>query len=167
MSWRAARAHEGELPGLVIAEDDPRADDVHTLLATHLAFSRSVTPAEYSFALDVAGLLDPAVTFFSARRGGELLGVGALKRHSDDLVEVKSMHTRESARGQGVGRAIVDHLISVARRRGHRRVSLETGTTADFAAARSLYRGAGFEPSEPFGDYQASAYNTFMTMSLD
>ena len=61
-------------------------------------------------ALDLDGLVDPAVTFFSARRDGELLGIGALKQLDDDHAELKSMHTAAAARRQGVGRAMVAHL---------------------------------------------------------
>lgn len=63
-----------------IGVDDPRAEDVRALLATQLAFSRGVTPVEYSFALDIVQLVDPGVTFFSARDAGRLVGVAALKR---------------------------------------------------------------------------------------
>ena len=152
---------------VVIARDDPRAEDVRLLLQTHLAFSRDVTPAEYSFALDAEGLSDPGVPLFCARHNGELLGIGALKRHDDTHAELKSMHTREAARGRGVGRAMVEHLLAVAREHGYRRVSLETGTTDDFAAARALYTTAGFQPCAAFGGYRPSAYNTFMTICLD
>jgi putative acetyltransferase len=55
----------------------------------------------------------------------------------------------------------------VARARGFRRVNLETGTTAAFAAARTMYRSAGFVPCGPFGGYRPSDDNTFMTLELD
>lgn len=149
-----------------IAEDDPRAEDVRALLSTHLAFSRASSPPEFSFALDVDDLAEPGVTFFSARRQGVLVGVAALKRLDEDHAELKSMHTREDDRGRGVGRALVDHLLDRARRQGYRRVSLETGTTDEFLAARTLYSRAGFRPCPPFGDYRASDFNTFMTILL-
>lgn len=76
-----------------IAIEDPRADDVRALLAIHLAFSRRATPAEYSFALDVEQLVEPGVTFFSARDAGRLIGVAALKRLDEAHAELKSMHT--------------------------------------------------------------------------
>jgi putative acetyltransferase len=79
---------------------------------------------------------------------------------------LKSMHTAQAARGRGVGRAMVDHLIGVARDRGFRRVSLETGTMAAFAPARALYASAGFRPCGAFGDYSLSPNSTFMTLSL-
>jgi putative acetyltransferase len=76
------------------------------------------------------------------------------------------MHTAQEARGKGIGRAMLDHLIGVARDRGCRRVSLETGTMAAFAPARSLYASAGFVPCGPFAEYRPSPHNTFMTLSL-
>ena len=150
----------------VIAVDDPRRDDVRALLEQHLAFARSVTPPEHVHALDLAGLLDPSVTFFSIRADGELLGVGALKQLDPGHAEVKSMHTATSARRRGVGRAMVDHLLGVAAERGARRVSLETGTMEAFAPARSLYADAGFTPCGPFGDYEESPTSAFMTRSV-
>jgi putative acetyltransferase len=151
---------------LVIEVDDPRRDDVRALLEQHLAFARSVTPPEHVYALDLDGLLDPTITFFSVRADGELLGVGALKLLDADHAEVKSMHTAKAARRRGVGRAMVDHLLEVAAERGVRRVSLETGTMDAFAPARSLYAEAGFEPCGPFGDYDEGPTSAFMTRSV-
>jgi putative acetyltransferase len=150
----------------VIAVDDPERDDVRALLEQHLAFARSVTPPEHVYALDLDGLLDPSVTFFSVRAGGELLGVGALKQLDPDHAELKSMHTATAARRRGVGRAMVEHLLGVAAERGVRRVSLETGTMEAFAPARSLYADAGFAPCGPFGDYDESPTSAFMTRSV-
>ena len=118
-------------------------------------------------ALGADGLLDPAVTFFSFRAGGELLGVGAIKQLDEQHAELKSMHTTQAARGRGIGRAMVDHLLTVARDRGVRRVSLETGSMPGFAPARALYARAGFAACGPFGDYVESQYSTFMTLALD
>jgi putative acetyltransferase len=77
------------------------------------------------------------------------------------------MHVREVDRGSGVGRAMVAHVLAVARTAGYRRVSLETGTTGDFLAARELYARCGFRASGPFGAYCPSPYNTFMTVELE
>ena len=149
-----------------ISVDDPRADDVRKLLATHLAFAHEHSPPEDVHALDVSGLLDPTVTFFSFRLNGQLLGVGALKRLDAHHAELKSMHTDAAARRRGIGRAMVDHLIGVASDRGFRRLSLETGTMAAFEPARSLYASMGFVPCEPFGAYVPSPNSICMTLSL-
>jgi putative acetyltransferase len=150
-----------------ISVDDPRAADVRALLERHMTAMLAATPPEHAFALDVDGLLDPAVTFFSVRADGELLGVGAIKQLGPEHAEIKSMHTAAAARGRGVGRAMLNHLLGVARSRGCRRVSLETGTMAEFAPARALYESAGFTACAPFADYRPSEDNCFMTLALD
>jgi putative acetyltransferase len=154
------------VPDGVIATDDPRADDVRDLLGRHLAHARATTLAHEVYALDVDALADPSVTFFSFRARGELLGVAALKQLSADHAEIKSMHTAEAARGQGIGRRLVEHLLTVARERGYARVSLETGAGPAFAPARDLYARAGFTPCPPFGDYRPSPNSTCMTLAL-
>jgi putative acetyltransferase len=151
---------------LVIAIDDPRAPDVRALLARHLSFASEHTPPDDVHALDHDGLGDPGVTFFGARRDGELLAIGALKELDESHGELKSMHTAAEVRGHGIGRAMVDHLVGVGRARGYRRVSLETGATAPFAPALALYERAGFARCERFGDYPPGRDNTFMTLDL-
>lgn len=152
---------------LTVGVDDPRAEDVAQLLATRLGFSRGVTPAGYAFALDVDQLVDPDVTFVSARTEGALVGIAALRRLDATHGEIKSMHTRESERGRGVRRALVEQIVAFAGRAGYRRLMLETGTTEEFAPARALYARIGFEPCEAFVEYRPSPYNTFMSLSLD
>lgn len=152
---------------LELAIDDPRSEDIQELLAAHLAFSRTVTPPEYSFALDVDELDDGPVTFFSARRRGQVVGIAALKQLDRSHTELKSMHTREAERRRGVGRALVEYMLTFARHAGYHPVSLETGSTGEFVAARAFYAQFGFRPCAPFGAYTASPYNTFLTLELD
>ena len=154
------------MSNLVIAADDPRAPDVVALLQRHLQFAHETTPAEFVFALDVDGLAQPAVTFCSARRDGELLAVGALKELDARHGELKSMHTASTARGRGIGAAVIAHLVDLARARGYARVSLETGSQDAFAPARALYERAGFVVCGPFADYPDSANSVFMTRRL-
>ena len=116
--------------------------------------------------MDVDELLDGSVTFFSLREDGVLLAGGALTRLDAEHAEVKSMHTLPAARGRGIGRRMLEHLISVARDAGYRRLSLETGSMAAFAPARALYERAGFAPCEPFGEYRLSPNSTYMTLRL-
>ena len=149
-------------PAPVIAPDDPMAHDIRALLTQHLNFAHSNGPPESVHALDVSGLLEESVSFYSLRDGGELLAVAEPAKHA----EIKSMHTAQAARGRGLGRAMLRHLLGVARERGVRRVSLETGTVPAFAPARALYASAGFRPCGPFGDYQPMETSTFMTLEL-
>jgi len=151
----------------VVEIDDPRADDVQGLLAAHIAYSNKHSPLEDIHVLDIARLLVPTISFFGIREEGELLGVGALKQLDELHAEIKSMHTAEAARGRGVARAMVGHLVSVARSRGCNRVSLETGSMEAFAPARTLYESIGFESCEPFAEYRPSPFSICMTMELE
>lgn len=152
-----------------MVEDDPEADDVRALLAQHLTYANGHSPPEHVHALDVSGLVDESVSFFAVRDGDDrgLLGVGALRQLDPSHVELKSMHTAEEARGRGVARRMVEHLLAVARSRGYSRVSLETGTNEAFLPARRLYESAGFERCEPFADYTRNSFSICMTLHLD
>jgi putative acetyltransferase len=149
-----------------ISVDDPNAPDVRDLVARHRAFAASLSPPENVFALDPDGLLNPDVTLFSYRRDGDLLAIGALRHLDERHCELKSMHTTEAARRSGIGRAMLRHLIDVARQRGYQLMSLETGSMAGFAPARALYASAGFTECGPFGDYRPSQYSTFLSREL-
>ncbi len=148
-----------------IRQDDPKAPYVADLLAHHLAELQSVM-GEHAQALDASGLSDPAVTFWTVWQDDLLVGFGALKQLDDMHAEVKSMRAAPAARGTGVGRAILHHIIAEARKRGYARLSLETGTTPLHVPAVALYRSAGFASCEPFADYEASPHNQFMSLDL-
>jgi putative acetyltransferase len=121
---------------------------------------------EHAQALDASGLSDPAVTFWTVWQGNVLAGFGALKQLDETHAEVKSMRAAPTARGTGVGRAILLHIIAEGRTRGYERLSLETGTAPLHEPAIALYRSAGFVRCEPFADYQASPHNQFMRLDL-
>ena len=151
---------------VAIAPEDPRTPDVRALLERHLRFSREVTPEGHVHALDIEQLVDASVTFFTAREHGALLGVGALRELDPAHGEVKSMHTVAAARGKGVGRAVLEHLVATSRARGYDRISLETGTYDAFAPARALYVSAGFVTCAPFGEYTDNPHSVCMTLVL-
>lgn len=148
-----------------IRTDDPTAPYVADLLAHHLRELQDVM-GQHAFALDASGLSADGVTFWTAWDGDALLGFCALKALDDTHGEVKSMRAAPAARGKGVGRAMLNHIVSEARGRNYSRLSLETGTAALHGPAIALYRSAGFASCGPFADYQASPHNQFMTLDL-
>jgi putative acetyltransferase len=152
---------------LIIAVADPDAADVRALLNRHLSFAQVQSPPEHVHALPSRAWADPDLTLFGARRDGSLMGVGAIRRLDQTHAELKAMHTLAEARGQGVGKAMLAHLLREAGARGYRRVSLETGTMDAFAPARALYHKAGFRPCPPFGQYTANPYSICLTLALD
>lgn len=148
-----------------IRRDDPAAAHVVELLAHHLAELRSVM-ADRAFALDARGLSASAVTFWTAWRDDTLTGFAALKALNIREGEVKSMRAAPAARGTGVGRALLDHVIAEARERGYERLFLETGTAELHQPAIGLYRSRGFASCDAFADYEPSPDNQFMVLEL-
>jgi putative acetyltransferase len=142
------------------------APEVAALLEEHVTEMRRYSPPESVHALDLDRLRTPDLTFWSVWDGGVVLGCGALRELDPGHGELKSMRTRATHRGRGVGTAVLDHLVGEARRRGYRRVSLETGSPEPFAAARRLYARRGFVECGPFGPYAADEFSVFMTLDL-
>jgi putative acetyltransferase len=142
---------------------DPR---VVNLLHSHVTAARAQTAAGSAHALDLAELESPNISLWTIGDDETLMGVGALKRLSADHGEVKSMHTAQSMRRRGAGRAMLRHIIGIARARGMLRLSLETGSWDYFRPARALYRSHGFVECPPFGDYVLDPNSVFMSLDL-
>jgi putative acetyltransferase len=149
-----------------IRVDDLRGAQIIRLLEEHLRNMHEITPAESVHALDLSGLRRPEVTMWSAWEGAELLGCGALKVLDERHGELKSMRTARAQLRRGVATAILVEMIAESRRRGYRRLSLETGSMAAFEPARALYSRFGFQPCGPFADYTDDPNSYFMTLEL-
>lgn len=147
-------------------EGELDCEDVRALLAQHFAEMRAGSPPSACHVLPVDGLKVPEIRFFTLREDGALLGCGALKRLTKGHGEIKSMRTADSALGRGVGKAMLDHLMSTARSEGVTRLSLETGSTEQFAAANRLYEKEGFQRCGPFGDYADTPFTRFFTREI-
>ena len=146
--------------------DDLTRPEIHALLNEHLQSMYALSPPESVHALDLDKLRQPDITFWSVWDGAVLLGCGALKALDAKHGEVKSMRTPNAQRGRGAGRAVLAHIIAMARSRGYERLSLETGTVAAFEPALRLYASFGFEHCEPFGDYVEDPHSVFMSLRL-
>jgi|SRR4051794_35408619 putative acetyltransferase len=151
---------------IAIQADDLDSLDVQYLVELHYAELRSISPPDACHVLPATGLRDRAVTLWSARENGELLGVAALKELASDHGEVKSMRAAPQALGRGVGRALLRHIVAEATARGYQRLSLETGNTEPFAAALRLYASEGFQPWGPFAGYADTPFSSFLTRRL-
>jgi putative acetyltransferase len=152
---------------LLIRQDDLKGPEIAALLRAHLDHAAAHSPPASIHALDLDRLRAPEITFWSVWQGGELMGCGALKELAPDHGEIKSMHTARAHRGKGVGARLVAHILEVAKARGYRRVSLETGTMDGFAPARALYGRFGFRVCPPFAQYREDPNSVCMTLELD
>ncbi|WP_374969496.1 GNAT family N-acetyltransferase [Terrabacter sp. BE26] len=143
--------------------DDER---VQQLLAEHIADMYATSPAESVHALDLDALRGPGLVFWTAWDGPLAVGCGALKDLNDDDVELKSMRTSATSRGKGVGTVMLRHLLDEARRRGAKRVLLETGSQQFFAPARRLYERHQFTQRGPFAGYVEDPNSHFYELAL-
>ena len=149
-----------------IKVDDLNGPEVHKLLEEHMRGMRAESPPECVFALDLNGLRKPEITFWTVWEDGELMGCGALKELNARHAELKSMRTTAAHLRKGVARALLLHILAVAKERGYARLSLETGSTAGFAAAHKLYASEGFVLGPPFADYKEDPFSVFMEKML-
>ena len=146
--------------------DDLSSQLVHAVLEEHLSNIYELSPPRQVFALDLNELRSPDITFWTVWNDDSLLGCGALKELSVTHGEVKSMRTPKATRGKGAGRAVLKHIITVARQRGYTRLSLETGTHPAFEPAHNLYRSHGFVLSGPLGTFSPNPHSVFMALEL-
>jgi putative acetyltransferase len=149
-----------------IRVDDLRGPEIRLLLQEHLDEMHRNSPPDSVHALDLDGLRQPDITFWTAWSGGQLAGCGALRELERSHGEVKSMRTAPAFRRQGVGRTMLTHIIREAEARKYHRLSLETGSMEAFLPARELYESFGFSYCPPFGDYVPDPNSVFLTRVL-
>lgn len=150
-----------------IVADDLTSASVQALIRLHLDGMHDSSPPESVHALDLARLRAPGITVWSAWRDGHLLGIGALQVEPGGTEgEIKSMRTHPQHLGQGVGRALLRHIIEQAARQGLVRLSLETGTDESFIPAHRLYLSEGFNPCGPFGSYVEDPHSCYFTLDV-
>ena len=151
---------------LEIKIDDLSDGAIDTLLQEHLEEMHKHSPADSIHALDSDSLTDTSITFWSARIDNELAACGALKEIDSGNAEIKSMKTSSLHLRKGLGKKILNHILTEANSREYSRVSLETGTSEAFLPARTLYEQFGFQECGPFADYRLDVHSTYYRKEL-
>lgn len=83
-----------------------------------------------------------------AKEGPNVAGIVCLKKLRNDMGEIKRMYVRPEFRGKGLGRALIEALISEAKKYGYEKVGLDSARF--MKKAHALYRSSGFEEIEPY-----------------
>jgi len=73
---------------------------------------------------------------------GTVVGTVALREVTSGVVELRKMYLRSKCRGLGLGRLLLEAALGEARRRGYRKVRLETATV--LREAVRMYERRGF-----------------------
>tara|TARA_B110000046_G_scaffold146624_1_gene153974 strand:+ start:553 stop:1017 length:465 start_codon:yes stop_codon:yes gene_type:complete len=139
---------------------------VNTLLIKHFIELRSVSPEGSTHVLDIEGLKNPSIKFWSLWKDNELMGCGALKFLDKEHGEFKSIRINDKFRSKGNGSKVINHLISEAKRLNIKRLSLETGAGVFFINARRLFIKSGFQVTKPFSHYKEDANSVYMSMLI-
>jgi putative acetyltransferase len=146
--------------------DDLTGPEIIELLREHMRCMERVSPPESRHALNLDGLRQPEIAFWTIWDGSALAGCGALKELNGQHGEIKSMRTASTHLRKGVASQMLRHIITEADRRKYRRLSLETGSMAYFEPARKLYASFGFNYCGPFATYVEDTNSVFMTKEL-
>ena len=140
--------------------------EVNNLLKKHFIELRSVSPAGSTHVLDIDGLKDPSIKFWSLWEDNKLIGCGALKFLEKNHGEFKSIRVADQFRRKGIGKKIINHLIGEAKKLKISKLSIETGAGDFFLPARNLFSKFGFKKCPPFAHYKEDANSCYYSLNL-
>ena len=140
--------------------------EVNDLLKKHFIELRSVSPTGSTHVLDIDGLKDPSIKFWSLWENNKLIGCGALKFLEKNHGEFKSIRVADEFRKKGIGERIINHLIYEAKKLKISKLSIETGAGEFFLPARKLFSKFGFKACHPFAHYKNDPNSCYYTLNL-
>ena len=140
--------------------------EVNELLNKHFIELRSVSPEGSTHVLDIAGLKDQSIKFWSLWENNNLIGCGALKFLEKNHGEFKSIRVADEFKKTGIGERIINHLIEEAKKLKISKLSIETGAGEFFLPARKLFSKFGFKKCPPFAHYKEDPNSCYYTLNL-
>ena len=141
--------------------------EVNQLLKKHFIELRSVSPEGSTHVLDIKGLKDKSIKFWSIYEDDELIGCGALKFLDPKHGEFKSIRVADSFRNKGNGKKIIKVLIQKSRQLNIQKISVETGSGEFFLPARKLFKNLGFKECKPFSHYVEDPNSCYMSLNIE
>jgi len=152
---------------LISIEGNFENPKVNELLVNHFIELKAASPAGSVHVLDIPGLKDPSIKFWSLWQNEDLIGCGALKFLDKEHGEFKSIRIHNNFRKQGYGIKVVNHLINEAKKLNIKRLSIETGAGDFFKPARKLFKECNFEICEPFSHYKKDVNSVYLTKLIN
>ena len=152
---------------LISVEGNFENPKVNELLVKHFIELKAASPAESVHVLDITGLKDPSIKFWSLWQNKDLIGCGALKFLNKEHGEFKSIRVHDNFRKQGYGVKVVNHLTNEAEKLNIKRLSIETGAGDFFKPARKLFKQCNFEICEPFSHYKKDVNSVYLTKLIN
>ena len=137
--------------------------EVNELLIKHFIELRAASPEGSAHVLDIPGLKDPSIKFWSLWEKEKLFGCGALKFLDTHNGEFKSIRLHDNFRKKGNGMKLIKHLIDEAKKVNIKKISIETGAGKFFEPARKLFYECNFKPCEPFAHYKKDENSIYLS----
>ena len=144
--------------------DNPEVDE---LLTKHFVELKAASPEGSAHVLDIKGLKDESIKFWSLWEDEKLFGCGALKFLNEEHGEFKSIRIHDNFKNKKNGIKIIEHLIYEASKLSIKKISIETGSGKFFEPARKLFRRCGFEPCKPFAHYKEDINSIYFTKQIN
>ena len=141
--------------------------EVDKLLNKHFIELRTVSPEGSTHVLDIEGLKDPLIKFWSMWENDQLIGCGALKFLDKEHGEFKSIRVADKFRKNGFGIKIIKHLLNEAKKLNIKKISIETGAGNFFRPARELFILCGFRDCKPFAHYKKDVNSVYMSLLIN
>ena len=140
--------------------------EVYELLTKHFVELRAASPEGSAHVLDIPGLQDKSIKFWSLWNNDMLMGCGALKFLGKEHGEFKSIRIHDNFRRKGNGISVINHLINEAKKLNINKLNIETGAGDFFKPARKLFKQCGFEVCGPFAHYKEDINSVYFTKTL-
>lgn len=140
--------------------------EVNELLINHFNELRSVSPEGSTHVLDIDGLKNQTIKFWSLWEDTKLVGCGALKFLSKTHGEFKSIRVADNFKKKGYGKRIIIDLLYKSKVLGIQEISVETGAGEFFLPARKLFKSCGFEECEPFAHYLLDPNSCYYNLKI-
>ena len=141
--------------------------EVNKLLTKHFIELRAASPEGSAHVLDIPGLKDKSIKFWSFWENEKLFGCGALKFLDKDHGEFKSIRIHDDFRNKGNGIKIINHLINEAKKFSIKKISIETGAGTFFDPARKLFKKCEFKPCKPFAHYKEDINSIYLSKQIN
>mgnify|MGYP001194656213 FL=1 len=141
--------------------------EVNKLLTKHFIELRAASPEGSAHVLDIPGLKDPSIKFWSLWEDNKIFGCGALKFLDKEHGEFKSIRIHDNFKNKGNGIKIINHLIEEAKKLDIKRISLETGAGKFFDPARKLFKRCDFKPCKPFAHYKEDVNSLYLSKLIN
>jgi GNAT superfamily N-acetyltransferase len=144
---------------VIIANKPEHSPHIRELFWEYLQWANAKVNENFSVNFDIAVMLEADMKDldkFMPPKGRLLLaysddapsGIACLKQLTPDVGEIKRMYVRPTRRGTGIGRALVQRLLSEANAIGYERVRLDSARF--MIEAHQLYRSMGFREIEAY-----------------